>query len=103
MLVSGVVPQLLLPEAGRWGQAQTTDLRTHTTNAEMRIQKIIHQTYKTEDLPDGWKDTPQSWKTEHPGWEYMFWTDKSMREFVAREYEWFLPTFDAYEFGIQRA
>ena len=80
--------------------------------------QIIHQTYKTEDLPDGWKDTPQSWKTvsnpalltdlscclvqkEHPGWEYMFWTDKSMREFVAREYEWFLPTFDAYEFGIQ--
>lgn len=38
---------------------------------------------------------------EHPDWKYIFWTDESMREFVAKEYSWFLETYDAYEYGIQ--
>merc|ERR1712188_54637 len=57
----------------------------------------------TEELPPLWKDTPAAWKAAHPDWEYKFWTDKSARDFIAKEYAWFLPTFDGYEFPIQRA
>ena len=35
--------------------------------------------------------------------EYMFWTDASSREFIAENYSWFLDTFDAYTYPIQRA
>lgn len=35
--------------------------------------------------------------------EYILWTDASSREFIATHYSWFLPTFDAYTYPIQRA
>eukprot|EP00656_Telonema_subtile_P008664 TRINITY_DN14043_c0_g1_i1.p1 TRINITY_DN14043_c0_g1~~TRINITY_DN14043_c0_g1_i1.p1 ORF type:complete len:390 (-),score=98.06 TRINITY_DN14043_c0_g1_i1:32-1201(-) len=67
------------------------------------IQKVIHQTYKTTELPVQWKDTPEKWKSAHPGWEYKFWTDASARAFIRDEYPWFLDSFDSYEHPIQRA
>jgi len=39
----------------------------------------------------------------HPEWKYIFWTDKSARDFIATEYSWFLEIFDSYEYPIQRA
>ena len=33
----------------------------------------------------------------------MLWTDASSREFIAENYSWFLDTFDAYKYPIQRA
>lgn len=35
--------------------------------------------------------------------EYKLWTDATSREFIATHYPWFLPTFDAYTYPIQRA
>jgi mannosyltransferase OCH1-like enzyme len=35
--------------------------------------------------------------------EYMLWTDASSRDFIAKEYPWFLETFDGYPYAIQRA
>jgi len=71
------------------------------------IEKIIHQTYKSEallavDHPE-WKDTPRLWKEAHPKWKYIFWSDQSSREFIEKEYPWFLETYDSYPKPIQRA
>lgn len=33
----------------------------------------------------------------------MLWTDADSRDFIAREYPWFLDTFDAYIYPIERA
>ena len=33
----------------------------------------------------------------------MLWTDATSREFIAKEYPWFLDTFDGYTYPIQRA
>src|ERR1700733_6701123 len=33
----------------------------------------------------------------------MLWTDEKSREFIIKEYPWFLPTFDGYAYPIQRA
>jgi hypothetical protein len=38
-----------------------------------------------------------------PDYEYMLWTDASSREFIAKEYPWFLHTFDGYTYPIERA
>ena len=70
------------------------------------IPKIIHQTYINESIPFVWQDAQASCKrlhTENDGWEYIMWTDKMSREFIAAEYPWFLETFDNYEHPIQRA
>jgi mannosyltransferase OCH1-like enzyme len=34
---------------------------------------------------------------------FKLWTDESSRAFIAKEYEWFLETFDSYPFPIERA
>lgn len=67
------------------------------------IPRIIHQTWKTEVLPERWTNVSQSCKDYNPDYEYMLWTDDSSREFIKTHYPWFISTFDAYTYPIQRA
>jgi inositol phosphorylceramide mannosyltransferase catalytic subunit len=72
-------------------------------NSEIHIPRIIHQTYKTRDLPEHWRQTPDSWKRHHPNWKYIFWDDKKCRALVAKFFPKFLNIFDNYPYPIQRA
>ncbi len=38
-----------------------------------------------------------------PHSDFLMWTDSDSREFIAKEYAWFLPTFDSYRYPIERA
>lgn len=70
------------------------------------IPKIIHQTYKTDNLPPYYRrEWQQSWKDHHPDWEYRFWTDADLRALAAEKYPWCLPVFDRPEVwpGVIRA
>ena len=66
------------------------------------IPKIIHQTWKTRDIPDGWKDSVPSWQEFHPDWQHILWTDADLESFIAERYPWFLPTYRDYPYAIQR-
>jgi len=71
----------------------------------MKIPKIIHQTWKTRDIPydvyqKAWID---SWKKYHADWEYKFWTDEDNKAFIKRHYPWFLKIYDRYQKSICRA
>lgn len=67
------------------------------------IPKIIHQTYKTEEIPEHWQPGQQACVDLHPDYQYILWTDDMARDFIAEEYPWFLKTWDAYPYPIQRA
>lgn len=67
------------------------------------IPRIIHQTYKTNDIPQHWKDGQQKCIDLHPDYKYILWTDDMSRDFIKEEYPWFLDTFDGYKYPIQRA
>lgn len=66
------------------------------------IPKIIHQTWKTETIPERWKDAVDSCKTLHKGYRYILWTHQTMRKFVQKFYPDFYPTYQAYPHDIQR-
>lgn len=72
-------------------------------DCDMKIPKIIHQTYKTTELPERWMDTPIEWTGLHRGWEYKFWTNEDNRKLIEDHYPWFLEQYDSYEFPIMRA
>jgi len=72
-------------------------------NSVVGIPKIIHQTWKTCDVPEKWKQSPIAWKCHHPGWSYKLWTDADNRELISTKYSWFLPIYDCYKYPIQRA
>lgn len=60
------------------------------------IPRIIHQTWKSRELPEHLRGFAHSWQAHHPGWEYRLWTDADNRAFLARHYPGFLPYYDAY-------
>ncbi len=69
----------------------------------MAIPRIIHQTWKTGDIPDEYLSCVSSIKVNNPGFEYRLWTDADNRNFIQTQYAWFLPIYDAYRHAIERA
>ncbi|CUA69060.1 Inositol phosphoceramide mannosyltransferase 3 [Rhizoctonia solani] len=67
------------------------------------IPRIIHQTWKTDTLPERWQGVSKTCRDMMPDYEYMLWTDQAADDFIAEHYSWFLPTFRAYTYPIQRA
>lgn len=68
------------------------------------IPKHIHQTYKTDEIPEQWiQAQKQCIDLHYPDYNYTLWTDYMVHSFLEEKYAWFLPTYDAYEHNIQRA
>ncbi|WWC68502.1 uncharacterized protein I206_102431 [Kwoniella pini CBS 10737] len=67
------------------------------------IPRIIHQTWKSDVLPEKWQKAWKECREGMPDYEYMLWTDDLSREFVAKHYPAHLHMFDSYEYPIQRA
>lgn len=70
--------------------------------ANLKIPKIIHQTWKNSIVPEHWKSSHEGWESLE-GFEYRLWTDEDNRELIATKYPWFLEKFDSYKYPIQRA
>lgn len=66
------------------------------------IPKIIHQTWKTTDIPNTMKNYYKSWKQFNPEFEHKLWTDTDIRELIRVHYPLFLPYFDSYPHQIMR-
>jgi mannosyltransferase OCH1-like enzyme len=77
-------------------------LNYYISNQNNKIPKIIHQTWKTESLPDCYDRWSKNIKEMHPGWEYKLWTDKDNRNFIKENYSWFLDIYDNYDKNIKR-
>ena len=67
------------------------------------IPKIIHQTYINTSIPERWRLAQESCIKLHPDYDYKFWSDEDAHTFIAKEYPWFLETFEKYPHNIQRA
>ncbi len=66
------------------------------------ITRIIHQTWKTQDLPADYSRYHDTVRDQHPSWEHWLWTDADNRRFIATQHRWFLPTYDSYKHSIER-
>ena len=67
------------------------------------IPKIIMQTWKTETVPEKWKNSPITIKEQIPDWTYVLMTDEDNENFVKQHFPWFWSTFQNFEYNIQRA
>lgn len=71
-------------------------------NASPRIPPVLHQTWKSDDVPERFREAVARWRQLHPHWTHMFWTDATIDAFVAEHYPRMLPLFRAYPDQIQR-
>lgn len=69
----------------------------------MPIPRIIHQTWKTKEIPAEWLEYQNKVKSLHPGWEYRLWADEDNDEFVKKEFPQFYPVYKAFPKNIMRA
>lgn len=66
------------------------------------IPPILHQSWKTAEVPEPLARYAQKWRDLHPGWDYRLWTDQDLRDLVQREYPAWLENFDRYPKPIMR-
>src|SRR5260221_13668619 len=69
----------------------------------LMIPKIIHQSWKVETVPERWRAFQESWRRNHPDYEYRFWTDDANRAFIAGVFPEFLAVYDGYRHAVSRA
>jgi len=66
------------------------------------IPKMIHQTWKTKEIPEHFKKATASWRQHHPDWKYCLWTHKALQGFVKRKFPRLWPLYLLYPEDIQR-
>jgi mannosyltransferase OCH1-like enzyme len=66
------------------------------------IPRIIHQTWKDNNLPAQFEKSAESWRTMHPDWTYCFWSDEALAAFVREHYPGVWPLYKKYPDEIQR-
>lgn len=71
-------------------------------NGTHSIPKIIHQTWKSRDIPDKFKSYQEECQRLNPGYTIRLWTDEDIDELLHKEYRWFIPTYEGYTYNIQR-
>lgn len=67
------------------------------------IPRIIHQSWKTDNIPEHWRELQKSWRIFHPAHDYHFWTDDDNRAFVLRHHPEHRDLYDGYALDIHRA
>jgi mannosyltransferase OCH1-like enzyme len=67
------------------------------------IPRIIHQSWRDEQVPGRWLAFQESWRKFHPVHAYRFWTDDANRAFVEEVFPDFLPVYDGYRHPVNRA
>lgn len=60
----------------------------------MGIPKIIHQTYKTNNLPEHLEGYRRKLLASHPSWDYRFYDDGECRRTVERHFPSIMPLYD---------
>ena len=94
----------LILVAALTGYDPITYRATNTSTAgPALLPAVVHQTWKTTDIPEQWQAARQSCIDLHPGFQFRLWTDEDARALIARDLPELLPTYDSYLFNIQRA
>ena len=101
MMVPVVVSYLWLCwSLARREQAHEWSYRSSSSQNE--IPRIIHQMYRSWELPEPWKATSRAWVSAHTDYSYVLWTDEMLRQLIADDYPWLLETYDSYPHDTQR-
>lgn len=68
------------------------------------IPKIIHQTAPEDKnkWDPSWIKYQQSWIKHFPDFEYKFWNDNDIENFIFTKYRWFYDIYKSYDANIKR-
>eukprot|EP00239_Pterosperma_sp_CCMP1384_P005586 CAMPEP_0197847252 /NCGR_PEP_ID=MMETSP1438-20131217/5668_1 /TAXON_ID=1461541 /ORGANISM="Pterosperma sp., Strain CCMP1384" /LENGTH=644 /DNA_ID=CAMNT_0043459123 /DNA_START=161 /DNA_END=2092 /DNA_ORIENTATION=- len=79
------------------------DFLTGGQYGQQRIPKLIHQTYKTTDLPEELRSFQKTWTDLNPEYTYKLYNDTEAESFVDRELPQYLAAYKALPRPVERA
>jgi len=68
-----------------------------------RVPKIIWQTMKTNVVPQIIRDSSNSWIEKNPEYEYRFFDDRDIYEFIKKEFPQYLRAYRKIKYGAVKA
>lgn len=71
-------------------------------DVDLKIEKIIHLSWKTEYIPFATIKWVKRWQDTNPDWEVWFWDDTTAGNFVRIKFSHLLHVYDAYNRQIYR-
>ncbi len=66
------------------------------------IPRIIHQTWRTSEVPERYRDWQASWQRLNPGYAYRLWTNDDIERLISVDFPQWAPLFDSYAKNICR-
>jgi inositol phosphorylceramide mannosyltransferase catalytic subunit len=89
---------------GESGHPKPPDPTRRKTCPVSKIPKLIHQLYFPDEsaAPARYRQYRQGVLASHPGWDHMFWTERTARAMLSDSHPSFLPVYDSYRYRIQR-
>ncbi|KAK6178715.1 hypothetical protein SNE40_011236 [Patella caerulea] len=99
----GDFSSLNIPDDANFPPLGLSRLENFPTTGQDKVPKIIHQTWKSTEVPQIFIPWVKSWYKQNPDWEYWFWTDASARQLIEERYPSFIPIYDGYTEPIRRA
>ena len=66
------------------------------------VPQIIHQTWKTKELPEHWAPGSKAWASLHADWIYLMWTDSDIEAYIETMWPQYRALFAKLEHAIQR-
>jgi mannosyltransferase OCH1-like enzyme len=66
------------------------------------VPKVIHQTWKSYDVPSEWASSMHAWTTLHPDWTYILWTDDDIEYYMKTSWPNDYDFFKSLPWTIQR-
>lgn len=67
------------------------------------IPKLIHQTYKSSNVPAAVVPLMHSWRRNNPDWEVRFYDDDACLRFVQREFPEYLAAYKSLPKDVERS
>ena len=81
--------------------AVTDEIRKYSNS--IKIPKIIHQIWVNEnELPEIFRGLTETWKENHPNWEYRLWDEKAIHDLITTHFPELLSYYEALKYDIQR-
>ena len=70
---------------------------------QKQIPKIIHQTYRTANLPSRLQYYVQTWRELNPGWEVRFYDDQACLDFVTQHFPQYLEAYVSLPKSVEQS
>lgn len=83
--------------------SEFSSYNSFNNESRVKIPKIIMQTWKTHNVPDHWKSSPESIKKLMPDWRYILLSDDDNYEFMKKYFPEYLDVYESLEYSIMKA